>query len=374
MEDSRPHGRRGVGREVVGVVVAVLGLFLIDAAIFRTRLYSPFLEPNATAGALEMMCFLENNRKPVSEKQILALGDSRLGLLPALANQVSIGRGYEFGVAGVGGSSPRTWYYMARDLDPDAHRYAVVLLPVDDYDDEDTGRESSDEIVDLHYAIARLRLADVLEFSASFPSWQHKWEALRGSLFKGTVYKADLQAFLLDPRARLSKVRLVRSNLADWSRDFLPASYDLTGLAVDWAARKITFPPNAPPAVRRSLDEVLLRPVVPQTGSLAAYRRKWFGKIVDRYRGTATQVVFFRLPRGPMPRPDFLVTKLSSSIRRLASHPNVRLLDEHTFDSLERPEFFQDALHLNREGEVRYSKLMAERLLEALASPSRTHL
>ncbi len=43
--------RRGAWREAAGLLAAVLGLFLIDAALFRTRLYYPVLEPNATAGA-----------------------------------------------------------------------------------------------------------------------------------------------------------------------------------------------------------------------------------------------------------------------------------------------------------------------------------
>jgi hypothetical protein len=295
-------------------------------------------------------------------------------LTPSLANQVSVGRGIEFASVGVAGSSPRTWYYMLRDLDPDARRYAAVLLPVDDYDDEDRLQDPSDEIADLHYAVARLRLADVLEFSSSFHSWQRKWQALRGSLLKGDVYKADLHAFLLDPSARRARVMQSRREAASWIRDFLPPTRSVTGLAIDWAAWKIAFPPDATPKVRGSLEQVLMRPVAPQSGRLAAYRRKWFGKITERYRGTAARVVFYRLPRAPIPRPDSLVTKLSSSIREFRSRPNVLLLDEHAFDSLERPEFFQDALHLNREGASRFSKLMAERLLEALASPSRTEL
>ena len=372
MENTHEHVRRGAWREVAGLIAAVLGLFLIDAAIFRTRLYYPVLEPNATAGSLEMICYLEANRKLTGGKQAVAFGDSRLALTPQLANQVSASRGYEFASVGVAGSSPRTWYYMLRDLDPSAHRYAVVLLPVDEYDDEDRASDPADEMADLHYAIARLRLTDVLEFSASFPSWQRKWQALRGSLFKGDVYKADVHAFLLDPRARLARVALSRRDAASWIRSFLPPTRDMTGLAIDWAAWKITFPPDAPPDLRTSLQAVLMRPVDPQTGRLAAYRRKWFGKIIERYRGTATQVVFYRLARAPIPRPDSLVTKLSSSIREFRSRPNVLLLDERTFDSLERPELFQDALHMNREGSARFSKLMAERLLEALASPSPT--
>jgi hypothetical protein len=144
----------------------------------------------------------------------------------------------------------------------------------------------------------------------------------------------------------------------------------MNGLAVDWTAGKIAFPPDATPELRESLQNVLLRPVDAQTGRLAAYRRKWFGKIMDLYRGASTRVVFYRLPRAPIPRPDSLVKKLSASIREFQSRQNVLLLDEHTFDCLERPQFFQDALHLNREGVARFSSLMAERLLDALAAPS----
>jgi hypothetical protein len=57
-------------------------------------------------------------------------------------------------------------------------------------------------------------------------------------------------------------------------------------------------------------------------------------------------------------RPDSLVRKKSASIREFASRPNVLLADEHAFDSLERPELFKDALHLNREGCARFSGLL----------------
>jgi hypothetical protein len=374
MKNSSEHGRRGPWREAAGLLAAVLGLFLIDAAVFRTRLYSPWLEPDASAGNLEMICYVETERQPTGGKQVIAFGDSRMALTPQLADQVSAGRGYEFTNVGVAGSSPRVWYYMLRDLDPAARRYAVVLLPVDDYDDEDRKQQPADDIVDLHYAIARLRLADALEFSLSYPSWQHRWQALRGSLFKGVVYQADFHAFLLDPSERRSRVMQSRRHSAAWRRDFQPPTRDMTGLAVDWNAWKITFPPDTTPELRQNIHDVLLRPVDPQNGMLAAYRRKWFGKIMELYRGTSTRVVFYRLPRAPIPRPDSLVRKLSGSIREFRSRPNVLLLDEHTFDQLERPEFFQDALHLNREGAARFSKLMAERLLEALAAPPQTRL
>ena len=42
--------------------------------------------------------------------------------------------------------------------------------------------------------------------------------------------------------------------------------------------------------------------------------------------------------------------KKSSSIREFAARPGVLLVDEHAFDSLERPELFKDAFHLNNAG------------------------
>jgi hypothetical protein len=44
----------------------------------------------------------------------------------------------------------------------------------------------------------------------------------------------------------------------------------------------------------------------------------------------------------------------------------VVLANEHAFDSLERPELFKDALHLNREGCARFSGLLVEEVSRIL--------
>jgi lysophospholipase L1-like esterase len=109
--------------------------------------------------------------------------------------------------------------------------------------------------------------------------------------------------------------------------------------------------------------------VGPQTGDLAAHRREWFGKIVDRYRDSPTKIVFLRLARGPIPRPDNLEQKQSNTIREFARRPNVLLVPEHAFDSLERPEFYKDGMHLNREGAARFSAMLAEEMAKLLGPP-----
>jgi lysophospholipase L1-like esterase len=114
-----------------------------------------------------------------------------------------------------------------------------------------------------------------------------------------------------------------------------------------------------------------MSPPAPQTGRLAAFRRAWYGRIFDRYRGSRTKIVFVRLPRGPIPRPDGLVRKKSSTIREFASRPNVLLCDEHAFDSLEHPELFRDGMHLNRAGVARFSPMLAEDTSRMLGSAAR---
>lgn len=311
----------------------------------------------------------EKKRASTGGRRVLVAGDSRMGLLPRIANQLSPQLDYTFGFIGVAGTRPRCWYYMLRDADPTARRYAAVILPVGDYDDEDTRDDQEEWIVDLRYVAARLRLPDVLDFAGSYRSLRGRWQALRGGLFKGAVYSEDFHAFLLDPLARVRTAQRAKRDSGVWTDNYEPDRRNLNGLRVDWNARRITFPEGLTAAEREVIERVLLEPAVPQTGRCAIYRRRWFGRIIQRYRGTGTRVIFMRLPRGPVPRPAWLVQKTSSSIREFASQPHVTLLDEHLFEPLERLEFYHDPLHLNAEGAVRFSTILAQEVRAVLGPP-----
>jgi len=145
----------------------------------------------------------------------------------------------------------------------------------------------------------------------------------------------------------------------------------MKGLAIDWSHMTAAFPPNIDSDQRDTVQAALLHGPVPQTGRLAAFRRRWFGRIIEGYRMSHTKVVFIRLPRGPIPRPDGLVQKKSSSIREFASRPNVLLCDEHAFDFLERPELFKDGVHLNRAGIAVFSERLAATLSTLLTAAKR---
>ena len=364
---SRRGPRRGP-RVAAACVAALAALFSLDALLFRTNLYPSVIEPYSSAGVFELTLRRERQRQAGPGNLIVTLGDSRFGYLPRLANQYTASSGYTFTSAGAAGTNPRMWYYMLRDLDPTARRYQAVVFGVDDYDDEDTFADYEDYLVDLHYLIKRLRLSDVFDFASSYRTLPHQWEAFRGSLFKGLIYQRDLHEFLLHPKKRIDLVRFIHEGWQGWTYNFVEEDRSLKGLGVDWSSRTITSSPDLKPEQRQLIENVILRPTAPQTGNLARYRRKWFGRIIDRYRDSPTRIVFVRLARGPIPRPANLVVKKSSSIREFPS-PNVLLCDEHAFESLEHPELYKDALHLNREGSTRFSTMLVEEVSKVLGPP-----
>ena len=352
----------------LALILACLGLFGLDALLFRTSLYPSLLEPDSMAGYFEMVLRKEQQaQRRLGDNLVLTLGNSRFGYSPKIIDHLPQKAAYVFRQAGIGGTNAQVWYYMLRDLDPTARRYRAIVIGVDDYDDEDRAFQPDEDIRALHYTIARLRWSDTLEFALSFHTRQMQWEAFRSLVLKGIAYQSDIQAFLTHPKKRLRNIRINREGFANWVYDYVESPQNMVGLQIDWSTRQPSFPASFDANQRGTCT--FLTEVYPQDGRLAAYLRKWLGRIIDRYRGSRTKVIFIRLARGPIPPPDNLVKKLSASVRELASRPNVILADEHAFDSLEHPEFYKDCMHLNREGVARFSAMLSDVVTRILGPP-----
>ena len=362
--------RRAIVRVLLACLLGCLGALGLDALLFRTKMYPQLLEPDSSTGQFELT--LRREKKAQSyygDDLVVTLGDSRFGYLPRLADELTPRSGYVFRHAGMPGTDVRAWYYMLRDLDPTARRYRAVVFAVNDYMDEDWGIPEDDPRL-LHYVIARLRLSDIPNFYRSFQDPALQWEAFRGSILKGLVYQTDILAFLANPMKRIRYVRLCNEGWATWTWNYVDTTRNMVGLQIDWKAWKATMSPGADQNQRDTVKNFLMYPpIARQTGHTAQFRRFWFGRIIDRYRGSPTKIIFLRLARGPIPRPDNLVHKTTSSIRELARRPNVLLVPEHAFDSLEHPELYKDAMHLNREGTERFSRMLVEEITRLLGTP-----
>lgn len=346
-------------------LLAGIGIFFaIEGLLFRTGLYTRLLEPDSSAGRLQSILRNERQRTGGGAAQVLAIGDSRMGFRPRTANELDPPTGYRFASISMPGSTPRCWFYMLREVDPAASRYAAIVIGVDDYDDEDyediANRES-----DIRYLTPLLRWRDTVTFAASFPTAQRRWEAARAATLKGYALRADFQDLLVHHKFRMKRLADERANAAsrmyreDWG------GHSVAGLSVDYQARSIVYPPGATGEQKRLLEGVLLREAAPQTGQRGAYLREWYGRIVERYRGSRTRVVFLRLPRGPVVRPA-TPGKRSATVRDLAARGAAIALPEHAFDELERPEWFGDPLHLNQPGSEEFSRRAARELRRAL--------
>src|SRR5215471_18000682 len=230
---------------VWGFVLALAGLFILDAVIFRTPLYTSILEPESSAGTFELILRREQSAQPwYGRNLVITLGDSRFAYYPRVANEHTAETGFSFRQAGVAGTDARAWYYMLRDLDPTRQRYRAVVLGVDDYDDEDGAYDIGDDLATLHYVAARLRFADVIPFTFSFSDTAARWQALRGSLLKGTVFQRDLLAFLAHPQKRLANVDLVNGGYEEWTYGYHETDHNVTGLQIDWNNLTAVVPPG----------------------------------------------------------------------------------------------------------------------------------
>jgi hypothetical protein len=350
------------------VLATILCFAALEGIIFHTGLYSSIIEPDSTTGEMELQMRNEIRRPKMNRNQVLAVGHSRMALLPRVVNLYPPGSDYTFATIGLGGTTPRIWYYALRAIDPTAHAYAAIVIPTDDYNEPDTYDYHADREADLHYLIARLQLRDLLEFPWSYPTRKLQWVTFRGILLKGFVYKRDFMEFLDHPRARIAKARYYGTDSAGWYYGYGGVDKSLAGLQIDWQHRTMQFPDRVPENERKEIQGLVFPQLPPNAGVETAYLRYWYGKIFDYYRGSGTKLIFMRVPRAPTSPPD-PAPKLNSAVRQIASQPDVIVLNEHLFDQLEHPDLFWDAWHLNRQGMEAFSHVLAAEVRRVLGPP-----
>ncbi len=354
---------------VVPRILAALILFGgLEGILFHTPLYPSLIEPDSTAGAMETQLNNEIMRPKPDRNQVLAVGHSRMALLPRVANEMQPGTGYRFASIGIGGTTPRCWYYELREVDPTARRYSAIVIPSDDYDEPDSYENLNDRDLDIRYLIARLKLSDIPQFPLSFDDYKLRWVAFADILFKGYVFKRDFLDFISHSKARIAKARQNATDSAGWFYDYRGPEHSVAGLEIDWQHNVARYPASFTAEQRKLIEDVLFGPRPPDAGVLTRYLKRWYDRIIDHYRGSSTKLIFLRVPRAPMPPPEH-PPKPNSAIRQIASAPNVIVLDEHLFDPLERTDLFADPMHLNGEGLNRFSRILATEVRRVLGPP-----
>ena len=228
-------------------ILAIIAFFAgFEGILFHTGLYSSIVEPDSTTGYMELQLRNEIRRPKPNRNQVLAVGHSRMALLPRVVNEQTPGTGYTFATIGLGGTTPRIWYYALRAVDPNAHNYAAIVIPEDDYNEPDGYDYQSERETDLHYLLARLELRDLLDFPWTFQSKKLRWQIVRGMILKGSVYKRDFLEFIAHPAARVKKARYFASDSAGWYYGYGGVDENLTGLKSIGSIERFNIPPVFP--------------------------------------------------------------------------------------------------------------------------------
>ncbi len=345
---------------VLWTMLSLCAFAAAEAAIFRSGWYLDFLEPVSSTGQLELRLYWLGNASSTRRQEVLVLGDSRMAEgFSARQAQAAVGNRLRFWNAGVGGTSPRVWYYFIRDADPTRTRFAAIVLPLDRYYDDLNKRA-----VDLNYAAGRLRITDCIAFARSVDLPGQKFGMFSGCMFKGIVFRRDVAAFLSDIPKRIRVSEDWRENGIGYVNGYEGKAEDVSGIAVDRANRRIDFPARLNEMQRFTITETVLPSAEREPADLTAYRKLWLGRILDLYARSPTRIVFVEMPQRPVAMEESgAPTRFEEWVR---SRGDVRTIPPETFRDLERPELFADGLHLNHLGRPLFSERLGVRVEDSL--------
>lgn len=343
---------------------ALLGALLLfvlgDVVVFRSGLYAWLAKPDSAAGWVVRRTLLAPDPASDAVASVLLLGDSRIGeacdehrLREQLgAPPVAVVQG------SIPGSSPRVWPDAFARMPVPPGGWQLVVVGLAEFDDDADGERMSERLYDLGFfgpwlQPARAReLATALDVPNNPNAVRDIWLC---TFCKAFAWRRDFQDLGADPWTRAREV-MRQLGRRIWGGPYDGIDRSLAGVRVENGA-------IVGPVGDERQDRVVLRHLVFREHCVdnAAYRRRWLGELVDRVTATGAQVVFVRLPSQVLPRAKPRVPNMRV-LDELAQRPGVHVLPFELFAALEAPEYFFDALHVNRAGR----RLLTPQLAEVL--------
>jgi len=345
------------------LLLGIVAFICVDGAIFHSGLYVSILAPSSYAGRVSRITRAEKGRAPSGLKEVLVLGDSRIaeGFSAALANELGSPAGFKFVSLAEPAASANTWYYMVREVDPTARRYAAIVIPYG------IGYEPNKaDALRISMTASLLRYGDCFHFASGFQRWSGRFRAFIACILRGSAYQDDVADLLAHPVARMTSIR--QADEMHSGPEYKGRDYDLVGTSYDAATGQVTFAPKLTEAQRLAVRRSLNQRSQSDTEYSLKLQRIWIPRIMNRYSRSRTAIVLMPLPRGPFLElfgfPRGYESVLPSSVMERAGFS----LPGHTFDFLEKPEYYFDAFHLNTKGRQKFTDTLVSELLGLLRS------
>lgn len=365
-------------RAIVPLLIAAVVVLVVDHLVFGPDgPYWKVAKPHSYAGKVAIVRTLLEERPADPERTVLFLGDSRIrvGLAPLTVERAADDR-IDAELAAVEGTRMRLWSHLVRRLDPDADRYAAVVVPILEPNERDVRFTGGDDTLhpersetDLRAMLPLVQPWDAPRLLSGVDTWETVAPTLRTLFLKGLVYRDDLVDFVADPDVRRRAVESQRRAVERSHDAGRGMGGTLAGLRYmparerfQWPRRRVT------PLARERIEASVLLGGVPesQEGRRAAYLRRWLGAIVDHYEGSSTRVVLLPIPRAPLVRAEDREAPVAGYPLELADAERVILLDQEPVRALEQPRWFADHVHLNMQGRTEFSEFVGRALAERL--------
>ncbi len=341
---------------------------ILDQLVFR-GVYLPLLEPQSTAGMTLLARSIQKANYAPGKKNVLILGDSRIGegFSAGIANEIGTPQGFHFIGLGLPGTTPRVWYYVLRDLVSQRNSYHAIFMMANTLRDDDTYEDVANRSLDTAYVAPLLNWGDIFTYPQSFTAPKEIMNATNAVAFPSASFKSDVIGFIKAPIKRAKKASQWRAGYPSWIAAYQGHAETLPPIGTPFSADYVLARLSA--NSRSSLDAYfrLYREGKPQPTERAfAYRYKWFGQIAQKYTSTAVTVGAFLIPRGPYHAALNKPAEAEGSLKLLERKGMITLLDTAVSLPLEKPEFFFDNLHMNATGRDVFSRNLAKSVIAQL--------
>jgi hypothetical protein len=97
-------------------------------------------------------------------------------------------------------------------------------------------------------------------------------------------------------------------------------------------------------------------------------QRDGIQQILNRYSGSSTEIILTPMPRGPFAGLPGASMTFHALFPAVTTQRTVFSIPEHTFDFLEKPEYYFDGYHLNSKGRQRFTETLVTELVGRLRS------
>jgi hypothetical protein len=250
---------------------------------------------------------------------------------------------------------------MVREVDPTARRYAAIVIPYG------IGYEPNNaDSLRISMTAPLLRYEDGFHFASGFQRSSGGFRAFMACILRGSAYQDDVVDLLSHPVARMRSIQ--QADKVHTGGEYKGRDYDLVGTSYDAATGQVTFAPKLTEAQRLAFRRSLIQPSQSDTEYSLKLQRDWIPRIMDRYLHSPTAIVLTPLPRGPFLELGGLSRGYGSVLPTSVVERTRFSLPGHTFEFLEKPEYYFDAFHLNAKGRQKFTETLVSELLGRLRS------